>query len=145
MESSSALSWFASSLGLPSGLYFGVVDWRKLRAASGSVSARIRMTSVRSCATEESCAIAGTEAANASFGIQLALLREGRERVLASHRERPVDWVGKQVMYFETGQGSALSAGAHHGVDQQTLEARAYGIARAFAPLLVNSVVGFIG
>ena len=89
--------------------------------------------------------IAGTEAANASFGINLALLREGRERVLEHHRGRDVAWVGDQAMYFETGQGSALSAGAHHGVDQLTLEARAYGVARAFDPFLVNSVVGFIG
>ncbi len=89
--------------------------------------------------------IAGTEAANASFGINLALLREGQERVLEHHRSRDVAWVGDQAMYFETGQGSALSAGAHHGVDQLTLEARAYGVARAFDPFLVNSVVGFIG
>src|ERR1700722_1705068 len=85
--------------------------------------------------------IAGTEAANRSFGINLALLREGQDagRSLARHT------VGENVMYFETGQGSALSAGAHHGVDQQTLEARAYAVARAFQPLFVNSVVGFIG
>ena len=70
---------------------------------------------------------------------------EGRERVLERHRARDVAWVGEQVMYFETGQGSALSADAHHGVDQLTLEARAYGVARAFDPFLVNSVVGFIG
>ncbi|MHB1557009.1 MAG: ethanolamine ammonia-lyase subunit EutB [Isosphaeraceae bacterium] len=89
--------------------------------------------------------IAGTQAANASFGIDLALLREGRERVLEHHRRRDVAWLGEQAMYFETGQGSALSAGAHHGVDQLTLEARAYGVARAFDPFLVNSVVGFIG
>ena len=89
--------------------------------------------------------IAGSQAANASFGIDLALLREGRERVLEHHRGRDVAWVGEQAMYFETGQGSALSAGAHHGVDQLTLEARAYGVARAFDPFLVNSVVGFIG
>jgi ethanolamine ammonia-lyase large subunit len=89
--------------------------------------------------------IAGTEAANASFGISLALLREGYQRVLEHHRGRQVAWVGEQAMYFETGQGSALSAGAHHGVDQLTLEARAYGVARAFDPFLVNSVVGFIG
>ena len=89
--------------------------------------------------------VAGTEAANASFGVSLALLREGRERVLAQHRGRDVAWVGEQVMYFETGQGSALSADAHHGVDQLTLEARAYGVARALDPFLVNSVVGFIG
>ncbi len=85
--------------------------------------------------------IAGTEAANRSFGIDLALLREAREAALALHRGT----VGDDVMYFETGQGSALSADAHHGVDQQTLEARAYAVARAFKPLLVNSVVGFIG
>lgn len=85
--------------------------------------------------------IAGTEAANRSFGIDLALLREAREAGLSLRRGT----VGDNVMYFETGQGSALSAGAHHGVDQQTLEARAYGVARAFDPLLVNSVVGFIG
>ena len=89
--------------------------------------------------------IAGTQAANASFGVTLSLLQEGRERVLESHRQRPVSWVGDNVMYFETGQGSALSANAHHGVDQLTLEARAYGVARVFAPHLVNSVVGFIG
>jgi len=85
--------------------------------------------------------IAGTQAANASFGIDLALLREG----LDASRSLKRGALGDNVMYFETGQGSALSAGAHHGVDQQTLEARAYGVARAFAPLLVNSVVGFIG
>lgn len=90
--------------------------------------------------------IAGTEGANASFGVSLGLLREGRERVLAHHRERDgIPWVGDQLLYFETGQGSALSAEAHHGVDQQTLEARAYGVARAFDPFLINSVVGFIG
>ncbi len=89
--------------------------------------------------------IAGTEAANRSFGVSLQMLREGRERVLEHHSQREVDWVGDNVMYFETGQGSALSAGAHHGVDQLTLEARAYGVARAFHPFLVNSVVGFIG
>ncbi|HEU5453704.1 MAG TPA: ethanolamine ammonia-lyase subunit EutB [Terriglobales bacterium] len=89
--------------------------------------------------------VAGTEDANRSFGVSLALLREGRERVLQHHRERAVRWLGEQAMYFETGQGSALSAEAHHGVDQLTLEARAYGVARAFEPFLVNSVVGFIG
>jgi ethanolamine ammonia-lyase large subunit len=90
--------------------------------------------------------VAGTEAANASFGVNLALLREGRERVLEQHRRRgEVAWVGDDVLYFETGQGSALSAEAHHGVDQLTLEARAYGLARALGPFLVNSVVGFIG
>jgi ethanolamine ammonia-lyase large subunit len=89
--------------------------------------------------------IAGTEAANRSFGVDLALLREGQERVLAHHRLRNVAWAGDQVMYFETGQGSALSAGAHFGIDQLTLEARAYGLARALDPFLVNSVVGFIG
>jgi ethanolamine ammonia-lyase large subunit len=90
--------------------------------------------------------VAGTEAANRSFGITLEMLRDGREQVLEQHRQRNnVRWVGDQVMYFETGQGSALSAEAHHGVDQLTLEARAYGVARAFDPFLVNSVVGFIG
>jgi ethanolamine ammonia-lyase large subunit len=89
--------------------------------------------------------IAGTELANHSFGISLSMLREGRERVLEQHAQRNVPWAGTQVMYFETGQGSALSAGAHHGVDQLTLEARAYGVARAFDPFLVNTVVGFIG
>jgi len=89
--------------------------------------------------------IAGTEAANRSFGITLSVLREGREEVLEHHRTRDLPWIGSQVMYFETGQGSALSAGAHHGVDQLTLEARAYGVARVFDPFLVNSVVGFIG
>jgi ethanolamine ammonia-lyase large subunit len=89
--------------------------------------------------------IAGTEAANRSFGITLDMLREGRERVAESHAQREADWKGAQLMYFETGQGSALSAQAHHGVDQLTLEARAYGVARVFDPFLVNSVVGFIG
>lgn len=90
--------------------------------------------------------VAGTEAANASFGVNIALLREGRERVLEQHRQRTdVAWVGDDVMYLETGQGSALSAEAHHGVDQLTLEARAYGVARTLGPFLVNSVVGFIG
>lgn len=89
--------------------------------------------------------VAGTEAANASFGVNLALLRAGREQVLAHHRSRDVTWIGDQAMYFETGQGSALSAGAHKGIDQLTLEARAYGVARVFDPFLVNSVVGFIG
>ncbi len=89
--------------------------------------------------------VAGTEAANKSFGINLALLGEGRQRVLEHHSTRAVNWVGDNVMYFETGQGSALSADAHHGVDQLTLEARAYGVARVFEPHLVNTVVGFIG
>ncbi|MFZ0978183.1 MAG: ethanolamine ammonia-lyase subunit EutB [Candidatus Acidiferrales bacterium] len=89
--------------------------------------------------------VAGTEAANRSFGITLAMLREGRDRVLDHHRRRDIAWKGDNVMYFETGQGSALSAEAHHGVDQLTLEARAYGVARVFEPFLVNSVVGFIG
>jgi ethanolamine ammonia-lyase large subunit len=89
--------------------------------------------------------IAGTEAANRSFGVTLAMLREGRERVLEHHRQRDIPWRGANVMYFETGEGSALSAEAHHGIDQLTLEARAYGVARAFEPFLVNSVVGFIG
>ena len=89
--------------------------------------------------------VAGTEAANRSFGITLAMLKEGREQVLVHHAQRDVRWVGTNVMYFETGQGSALSAEAHHGVDQLTLEARAYGVARCFDPFLVNSVVGFIG
>ncbi len=89
--------------------------------------------------------VAGTEAANRSFGASLSLLREGREQVLEKRRQRNVAWIGDNVMYFETGQGSALSAEAHHGVDQLTLEARAYGVARAFEPFLVNSVVGFIG
>ncbi|MFZ6679785.1 ethanolamine ammonia-lyase subunit EutB [Undibacterium sp. Tian12W] len=85
--------------------------------------------------------IAGTEAANSSFGINLALLAEARSAALSLGRGT----VGQNVMYFETGQGSALSANAHHGMDQQTCEARAYAVARKFQPLLVNSVVGFIG
>jgi ethanolamine ammonia-lyase large subunit len=89
--------------------------------------------------------VAGTEAAMASFGVNLGMLREGLERVREHHQGRDVAWVGEQAMYFETGQGSALSADAHQGVDQLTLEARAYGVARAFDPFLVNSVVGFIG
>lgn len=85
--------------------------------------------------------IAGTEAANNSFGISLSILKEGYEAALSLQRGT----IGENVMYFETGQGSALSANAHHGVDQQTLEARAYGLARKFKPMLVNTVVGFIG
>ena len=85
--------------------------------------------------------IAGTEAANRSFGIDLAVLREAREAALSLQRGT----LGDNVMYFETGQGSALSANAHHGVDQQTCEARAYGVARAFEPMICNTVVGFIG
>ncbi|MEO1986669.1 MAG: ethanolamine ammonia-lyase subunit EutB [Martelella sp.] len=85
--------------------------------------------------------IAGTQKANTSFGISLDTLREGYEAGLSLKRGT----IGENVMYFETGQGSALSADAHFGCDQQTLEARAYGVARAFAPLLVNTVVGFIG
>src|SRR5947209_12079991 len=118
--------------------------------------------------------VAGTQKTNESFGITLEMLREGRERVLELHRNREIGRSGDRViekskqkepmiggsskepeangqlpiancMYFETGQGSALSAEAHHGVDQLTLEARAYGVARVFEPFLVNSVVGFIG
>jgi len=85
--------------------------------------------------------VAGTEAANRGFGIDLALLAEAQAAALSLGRGT----VGDNVMYFETGQGSALSANAHHGVDQQTCEARAYAVARKFKPLLVNSVVGFIG
>jgi len=85
--------------------------------------------------------IAGTQAANASFGIDLALLREAHDAALSLGRGT----VGENLMYFETGQGSALSANANHGLDQQTCEARAYAVARAFQPLLVNSVVGFMG
>lgn len=83
--------------------------------------------------------IAGTEAANRSFGINLAMLDE------ACQAARDLKRAGEHVMYFETGQGSALSANAHHGVDQQTCEARAYAVARRYRPLLVNTVVGFIG
>jgi ethanolamine ammonia-lyase large subunit len=85
--------------------------------------------------------IAGTEAANASFGVNLRLLEEAQYAARSLGR----GVLGDNVMYFETGQGSCLSAGAHHGVDQQTLEARAYAVARRFEPLLVNTVVGFIG
>lgn len=85
--------------------------------------------------------VAGTEAANSGFGINLALLHEAQEAALSLGRGT----LGHNVMYFETGQGSCLSAGAHHGVDQQTCEARAYAVARHFDPLLVNTVVGFIG
>jgi ethanolamine ammonia-lyase large subunit len=84
--------------------------------------------------------IAGTEAANQSFGVNLALLDEACAAARALKRG-----AGNNVMYFETGQGSALSADAHHGVDQQTCEARAYAVARHYQPMLVNSVVGFIG
>jgi ethanolamine ammonia-lyase large subunit len=82
--------------------------------------------------------VAGTEAANAGFGVNLAALDEAWQAARELKR-------GQNVMYFETGQGSALSAGAHHGVDQQTCEARAYAVARRYEPLLVNTVVGFIG
>jgi len=85
--------------------------------------------------------IGGTELTNTSFGINLSLIEEAYEATLSLKRGT----IGDNVMYFETGQGSALSANAHHGVDQQTCEARAYAIARKFKPLLVNSVVGFIG
>lgn len=91
--------------------------------------------------------IAGTEAANRSFGIDLALLAEARAAALSLQRGALFDdgQRGQHVMYFETGQGSALSANAHFGCDQQTIEARAYAVARHFQPLLVNTVVGFIG
>jgi len=85
--------------------------------------------------------IAGSRAANASFGVSLALLDEAHDAVRALKRAPP----GANLMYFETGQGAALSADAHHGVDQQTMETRAYAVARVYAPLLVNTVVGFIG
>src|SRR5476649_863641 len=85
--------------------------------------------------------IAGTEAANSGFGINLALLEEAQQAALSLKRGT----LGDNVMYFETGQGSCLSANAHFGVDQQTCEARAYAIARRFSPLLINTVVGFIG
>jgi ethanolamine ammonia-lyase large subunit len=85
--------------------------------------------------------IGGTEQTNTSFGINLALLDEAYQATLSLHRGT----IGQNVMYFETGQGSELSANAHHGVDQQTCEVRAYAIARKYKPLLVNSVVGFIG
>jgi len=85
--------------------------------------------------------IGGTEGVNRSFGVTAALLQEAHEAALSLQRGT----VGNNVMYFETGQGSALSANASHGVDQQTIEARAYGLARRFQPLLLNSVVGFIG
>jgi len=85
--------------------------------------------------------IAGTQAANTSFGVNLSLLDEAHQAA----RELKRGTVGDNIMYFETGQGSALSAGAHHGVDQQTCEARAYAVARHFRPMLVNTVVGFIG
>ena len=89
--------------------------------------------------------VAGTQKANASFGIDLALLREAQAAALSLKRATVGDSATANVMYFETGQGSALSADAHHGVDQQTCEARAYAVARAFSPLLTNTVVGFIG
>jgi ethanolamine ammonia-lyase large subunit len=85
--------------------------------------------------------IGGTEALNASFGVNLALLKEAQDAAHSLGRGT----VGSNLMYFETGQGAALSANAHHGLDQQTCEARAYAVARAFDPLLVNTVVGFIG
>jgi ethanolamine ammonia-lyase large subunit len=101
------------------------------------------MEAIRAGAPVDLCfqSIAGTEKANASFGVNLSLLQEAHEATLLQGRGT----IGNNVMYFETGQGSALSANAHHGVDQQTIEARAYAVARKFSPLLVNSVVGFIG
>lgn len=91
--------------------------------------------------------IGGTEGTNRSFGIDLTILTEARQAALALQRGAQFEdgTRGQHVMYFETGQGSALSANAHHGCDQQTIEARAYAVARAYKPLLVNSVVGFIG
>ncbi len=85
--------------------------------------------------------IGGTEAVNSSFGVTLAMLGEARDAALSLKRGT----VGDNVMYFETGQGSALTADSHHGVDQQTIETRAYAVARKYKPLLVNTVVGFIG
>ncbi len=85
--------------------------------------------------------IGGSQGTNESFGITLGMLAEAQDAALSLQRGT----VGQNVMYFETGQGSALSANAHHGVDQQTIETRAYAVARAFNPLLVNTVVGFIG
>jgi len=85
--------------------------------------------------------IGGTEKTNTSFGVNLSLLQEAFDAGLSLNRGR----LGNNIMYFETGQGSSLSANAHEGVDQQTCEARAYAVARRFNPLLVNSVVGFIG
>ncbi|HEY0292228.1 MAG TPA: ethanolamine ammonia-lyase subunit EutB, partial [Hansschlegelia sp.] len=85
--------------------------------------------------------VAGSEAANSGFGVDLSVLKEAHQAGLSLKRGT----VGQNVMYFETGQGSALSAEAHHGVDQQTMEARAYGVARAYDPMIVNTVVGFIG
>ena len=85
--------------------------------------------------------VAGSEAANRGFGVSLAMLREAEQAALSLKRGT----IGQNVMYFESGQGSALSADAHHGVDQQTMEARAYAVARHFKPLIVNTVVGFIG
>jgi ethanolamine ammonia-lyase large subunit len=101
------------------------------------------MEAIRLQAPVDLCfqSIAGTEAANRSFGVNLALLAEADEATRSLKRGS----LGDNVMYFETGQGSALSANSHHHIDQQTLEARAYAVARAFKPLLVNSVVGFIG
>jgi ethanolamine ammonia-lyase large subunit len=85
--------------------------------------------------------IAGTEDANSGFGINLSMLEEAYQAALSLKRGT----IGDNVMYFETGQGSCLSSGSHHGVDQQTCEARAYAVARKFKPLLLNTVVGFIG
>jgi len=85
--------------------------------------------------------IAGTQQTNSSFGVNLGILDEAYQATLSLNRGT----VGNNVMYFETGQGSSLSANAHHGIDQQTCEARAYAVARKYDPLLVNTVVGFIG
>ncbi|WP_322749792.1 MULTISPECIES: ethanolamine ammonia-lyase subunit EutB [unclassified Frankia] len=92
-----------------------------------------------------SASVAGTQRADRAFGITLDLLAQAREAVLEHHRERAADFSGDQVMYFEAGQGNALSVEAHHGVDQLTLSARAFGVARAFDPFLVSSVIGSSG
>jgi ethanolamine ammonia-lyase large subunit len=107
----------------------------------GHVTVAIRAIEQRAPVDLVFQSIAGTQKANAGFGISLAVLQEAYEAGLSLNR----GILGEDVMYFETGQGSALSADAHFGVDQQTVEARAYAVAREFRPLLVNTVVGFIG
>ncbi len=125
-----------------------LIDELRLRYAIPTQSSLLAHVTTQIAAIERGApldlvfqSVAGTEAANRSFGINLALLGEARAAALALGRGT----VGNNVMYFETGQGSALSADANHGVDQQTCEARAYAVARHFQPLLVNTVVGFIG
>ncbi|WP_312797869.1 ethanolamine ammonia-lyase subunit EutB [Tianweitania sp.] len=107
----------------------------------GHVSVALRAMEKRAPVDLVFQSVAGSQKANEGFGVSLAMLREAQDAALSLNRGT----IGRNVMYFETGQGSALSSDAHFGVDQQTMEARAYAVARAFDPFMVNTVVGFIG